>query len=52
MNYTQLSPEYKYDTIADAIYIPAGYLPIDELTMLQNPRDAQQQGDYNLPPVK
>ena len=46
----------RYDTVQDdvmnAIYIPAGYLPIDELTMLQNPRDAQQQGDYNLPPVK
>ena len=46
----------RYDTIQEdtmnAIYIPAGYLPIDELTMLQNPRDAQQQGDYNLPPVK
>jgi hypothetical protein len=46
----------RYDTVQDdtmnSIFIPAGYLPIDELTMLQNPRDAQQQGDYNLPPVK
>ncbi len=46
----------RYDTMEgaemDEIFIPAGYLPIDELTMLQDPRDAQQQGDYNLPPVK
>ena len=46
----------RYDTVQDdvmdEIFIPAGYLPIDELTMLQDPRDAQQQGDYNLPPVK
>lgn len=46
----------RYDTIQDPvmdeIFIPAGYLPIDELTMLQDPRNAQQQGDYNLPPVK
>lgn len=46
----------RYDTIQDdvmnEIFIPAGYLPIDELTMLQDPRDAQQQSDYNLPPVK
>jgi HK97 family phage portal protein len=40
------------DTTMDEIYIPAGYLPIAELTMLQDPRDAQQQGDYNVPPVK
>jgi len=39
-------------TEMDEIFIPAGYLPIDELTMLQDPRDAQQQSDYNLPPVK
>jgi HK97 family phage portal protein len=46
----------RYDTMEgtemDEIFIPAGYLPIDELTMLQDPRDAQQQSDYNLPPVK
>ena len=46
----------RYDTIEDPtmneIFIPAGYLPIDELTMLQDPRNAQQQGDYNIPPVK
>ncbi len=46
----------RYDTVEDdvmnEIFIPAGYLPIDELTMLQDPRNAQQQGDYNLPPVK
>ena len=46
----------RYDTskddAMDEIYIPAGYLPIAELTMLQNPRNAQQQSDYNLPPVK
>lgn len=46
----------RYDTSAEAsmdeIYIPAGYLPIAELTMLQDPRNAQQQGDYNVPPVK
>ena len=46
----------RYDTVEDdvmnEIFIPAGYLPIDELTMLQDPRDARQQGDYNLPPVK
>jgi len=46
----------RYDTssdpVMDEIFIPAGYLPIDELTMLQDPRNAQQQGDYNLPPVK
>jgi HK97 family phage portal protein len=40
------------DSVMDEIFIPAGYLPIDELTMLQDPRDAQQQGDYNIPPVK
>jgi phage portal protein BeeE len=46
----------RYDTIQEdtmnEIYIPAGYLPVAELTMLQDPRNAQQQGDYNLPPVK
>jgi HK97 family phage portal protein len=46
----------RYDTIQEdamnEIYIPAGYLPVAELTMMQNPRDAQQQGDYNIPPVK
>jgi hypothetical protein len=46
----------RYDTsndpVMDEIFIPAGYLPIDELTMLQDPRNAQQQGDYNVPPVK
>ena len=46
----------RYETIDDEvmneIFIPAGYLPIDELSMLQDPRNAQQQGDYNLPPVK
>jgi HK97 family phage portal protein len=46
----------RYETIPDEvmneIFIPAGYLPIDELTMLQDPRNAQQQGDYNIPPVK
>jgi hypothetical protein len=46
----------RYDTVQDdvmnSIYIPAGYLPIDELTMLQDPRNAQQQGDYNIPPAK
>lgn len=46
----------RYDTVQDdtmnEIYIPAGYLPIAELTMLQDPRNAQQQGDYNVPPVK
>jgi phage portal protein BeeE len=46
----------RYDVVEDdvmnEIFIPAGYLPIDELTMLQDPRDARQQGDYNLPPVK
>lgn len=46
----------RYDTVQEdsmnEIYIPAGYLPIAELTMMQNPRDAQQQGDYNIPPVK
>jgi hypothetical protein len=36
----------------DEVFIPAGYLPIDELTMLQDPTNAQQQGDYNIPPVK
>ncbi len=40
------------DEVMNEIFIPAGYLPIDELTMLQDPRDARQQGDYNLPPVK
>jgi hypothetical protein len=40
------------ESTMDEIYIPAGYLPIGELTMLQDPRDAQQQGDYNVPPVK
>jgi hypothetical protein len=46
----------RYDTsldpVMDEVFIPAGYLPIDELTMLQDPRDSQQQGDYNIPPVK
>jgi HK97 family phage portal protein len=46
----------RYETIPDEvmneIFIPAGYLPIDELTMLQDPRNAQQQSDYNRPPVK
>ena len=41
-----------HDQTMDEIYIPAGYLPIAEITMLQNPMDAQQQGDYNIPPVK
>jgi hypothetical protein len=40
------------DEVMNEIFIPAGYLPIDELTMLQDPRNARQQGDYNLPPVK
>ncbi len=40
------------DPVMDEIFIPAGYLPIDELTMLQDPTSAQQQGDYNIPPVK
>ena len=46
----------RYDTsidpVMDEVFIPAGYLPIDELTMLQDPTSAQQQGDYNIPPVK
>ena len=46
----------RYDTVhdqtMDEIYIPAGYLPIAEITMLQDPTNAQQQGDYNIPPVK
>ena len=46
----------RYDTVQDdtmnEIYIPAGYLPVAELTMLQDPRNAQQQGDYNIPPAK
>jgi len=46
----------RYDKVEDdnmnEIYIPAGYLPISELTMLQDPRNAQQQGDYNIPPAK
>ena len=46
----------RYDTIQEdtmnEIYIPAGYLPVAELTMLQDPRNAQQQGDYNIPPAK
>jgi len=40
------------DDVMNEIFIPAGYLPIDELTMLQDPRNAQQQSDYNRPPVK
>jgi hypothetical protein len=46
----------RYDIIdeqtMDEIYIPAGYLPIAEITMLQDPTSAQQQSDYNIPPAK
>ena len=46
----------RYDVIndmtMDEVYIPAGYLPIAEVTALQDPNNALQAQDYNIPQPK
>ena len=40
------------DVTMDEVYIPAGYLPIAEVTALQDPNNALQAQDYNIPQPK